>query len=94
MVLIRSGLRSLRRPSTTVAALVAALAAFPARADLGWYFQSPVTETARSIERLHDFIFWICVVIFVGVFGTMFYSLFKHRKSVSSANTPARTSGR
>ena len=27
------------------------------------------------------FIFWICAVIFVGVFGVMFYSLFKHRKS-------------
>jgi cytochrome c oxidase subunit II len=25
---------------------------------------------------------WICVVIFVGVFGVMFYSLFKHRKSI------------
>ena len=28
------------------------------------------------------YIFWICVVIFIGVFGVMFYSLFKHRKSV------------
>jgi len=41
-----------------------------------------VTQNARIITELHDFIFWICVVIFVGVFGTMFYSLFKHRKSV------------
>jgi cytochrome c oxidase subunit 2 len=31
---------------------------------------------------LHLFIFWICVVIFVAVFGVMFYSIFKHRKSV------------
>jgi len=82
MVRIRSGLRSLRRPSTLIAAGLAALATMPAWADSSWYFQTPVTETARDIERLHDFIFWICVVIFVGVFGTMFYSLFKHRKSV------------
>jgi cytochrome c oxidase subunit 2 len=47
-----------------------------------WYFQSPATPVAREIITLHDLIFWICVVIFVGVFGTMFYSLFRHRKSV------------
>ena len=25
---------------------------------------------------------WICLVIFVGVFGVMFYSVLKHRKSL------------
>jgi len=59
--------------------LVASGSAF---ADSSWYFQTPATPIAREIETLHDLIFWICVVIFVGVFGTMFYSLFKHRKSV------------
>jgi cytochrome c oxidase subunit II len=48
----------------------------------GWYFQSPATPVAQEIITLHDLIFWICVVIFVGVFGTMFYSLWRHRKSV------------
>jgi cytochrome c oxidase subunit 2 len=47
-----------------------------------WNFQPPVTPIAEQIIWLHDFIFWICVVIFIGVFGVMFYSLFKHRKSV------------
>ena len=47
-----------------------------------WNFQPPVTTIADQIIGLHDFIFWICVVIFIGVFGVMFYSLFKHRKSV------------
>ena len=47
-----------------------------------WYFQSPATPVAQEIITLHDLIFWICVVIFVGVFGTMFYSLWRHRKSV------------
>jgi cytochrome c oxidase subunit 2 len=44
-------------------------------------FQDPVTEVARDIYGLHMLIFWICVAIFVGVFGVMFYSIFKHRKS-------------
>lgn len=47
-----------------------------------WYFQTPVTSVAREIVTLHDLIFWICVAIFIGVFGTMFYSLWRHRKSV------------
>jgi len=83
MARIRPKIRSLQRPSTIVAAAAGALAAMPARAAYWeWYFQPPVTGNARIITELHDFIFWICVVIFVGVFGTMFYSLFKHRKSV------------
>ena len=31
---------------------------------------------------LNIYIFWVCVVIFIAVFGVMFYSIFKHRKSV------------
>jgi len=44
-------------------------------------FQDPVTKIAEEIYDLHMLIFWICVVIFVVVFGVMFYSIFKHRKS-------------
>lgn len=40
-----------------------------------------VTKIAAEQGWLNDFIMVICVVIFVGVFGTMFYSIFKHRKS-------------
>ena len=54
-------------------------AAFAARE---WNLQPPVTPIARQMFDLHLFIFWICVVIFVAVFGVMFYSIFKHRKSV------------
>ena len=39
-------------------------------------------RSPREIIDLHSLIFWICVVIFVGVFGTMFCSLYHHRKSV------------
>ena len=47
-----------------------------------WNFQPPVTEIARQQMDLHNYIMLICAVIFVGVFGVMFYSIFKHRKSV------------
>ena len=47
-----------------------------------WNLQPPVTPIARQMYDLHYFIFWICVVIFVAVFGVMFYSMFKHRKSL------------
>jgi cytochrome c oxidase subunit 2 len=44
--------------------------------------QDPQTSIARDIYSLHTLILWICVVIFVAVFGAMFYSIFKHRKSL------------
>jgi cytochrome c oxidase subunit 2 len=47
-----------------------------------WNLQPPVTPLARQMFDLHAYIFWACVVIFVVVFGAMFYSIFKHRKSV------------
>lgn len=48
----------------------------------------PVTEIAADQRWLHYFMLWICTLIFVGVFGVMFYSIFKHRKSkgAKSAN--------
>lgn len=52
-----------------------------ARAEYGLNFQRPVTEVAHEIYDLHMLIFWICVVIFIGVFSVMFYSLWAHRKS-------------
>ncbi len=41
----------------------------------------PVTPISTQIYGLHMYILWICVVIFVIVFGAMFYSIFKFRKS-------------
>ena len=40
-----------------------------------------VTEVGANIYDLHMWIFWICVVIGIMVFGVMFYSIFAHRKS-------------
>ena len=44
--------------------------------------QAPVTGIAAYIYSLHNWMLLICLIIFVGVFGVMFYSVFKHRKSL------------
>ena len=41
----------------------------------------PVTKIAAEHQWLHYFMLVICAVIFVGVFGVMFYSIVRHRKS-------------
>ena len=43
--------------------------------------QPPVTEIAGQIHSLHTLMLLICLLIFLGVFGVMFWSVFKHRKS-------------
>jgi cytochrome c oxidase subunit 2 len=45
-------------------------------------FQVPVTSVAADIYQLHNWMMAICLVIFVAVFGVMFYSILKHRKSL------------
>jgi cytochrome c oxidase subunit 2 len=39
------------------------------------------TRIAEELQWLHWFMMAICVVIFLAVFGVMFYSILKHRKS-------------
>ena len=53
-----------------------------AEAAREYNLQPPVTPVARQMYDLHAFIFWICVAIFVVVFAVMFYSIFRHRKSI------------
>lgn len=51
---------------------------------LQWNMPEGVTEISREVYGLHMLIFGICVVIGIGVFGVMFYSVFKHRKSLGA----------
>jgi cytochrome c oxidase subunit II len=44
--------------------------------------RAPVSEIARQIYDLHMLIVYVCLAIMVVVFSVMFYSLYKHRKSV------------
>ena len=41
----------------------------------------PVTRIAAEQQWLHNMMLYICGAIFVAVFGVMFYSIWKHRKS-------------
>lgn len=43
---------------------------------------APVTKIGEQQVWLHNFMLIVCLVIFVAVFGVMFYSIIKHRKSV------------
>jgi cytochrome c oxidase subunit II len=80
MVCIRRAVGALRRQWTVGAAFLATAPQVALASQ--WNFQTPVTPLAREQYDLHAYIFWICVAIFIGVFGVMFYSLLKHRKSV------------
>jgi len=44
-------------------------------------FPVAATKIMAEIHWLHWMMLVICSVIFIGVFGVMFYSIFKHRKS-------------
>ncbi|WP_428299874.1 cytochrome c oxidase subunit II [Hydrogenophaga sp.] len=65
---------------TSVAAQVKDLPGGPAVNQLN--FHPPVTRIAVEQHWLHWFMMGLCAVIFVIVFGVMFYSILKHRKSV------------
>jgi len=72
------------------AAAVAALLPMAASAQQGGpsrlqlNLQEPVTKVASQIFDLHTLMMVIIMVIFVGVFGVMFYSIYAHRKSVGA----------
>jgi cytochrome c oxidase subunit 2 len=73
--------KHLPKKMARTAALVAVLVPALALAAKEYNLQAPVTAIATQIFDLHIYIMWICVVIFVGVFAVMFYSIFAHRKS-------------
>jgi cytochrome c oxidase subunit II len=45
---------------------------------------TPVTIIAQQIQGLHYFMMAICLLIFIAVFSVMFYSIWKHRKSLGA----------
>ncbi|NND00883.1 MAG: cytochrome c oxidase subunit II [Gammaproteobacteria bacterium] len=73
--------KAFKRLSAIGTLLTGLLVSSVSQAEYRLNLQDPVTEVARDIYGLHMLIFWICVAIFVAVFGVMFYSIFKHRKS-------------
>ncbi len=60
---------------------LSALGAAASAHALEWYFQTPGSQLARDIDHLHQYVMWLIIVIFVGVFGFMFWACYAHRKS-------------
>lgn len=62
-------------------ALFVALLSAVTQAD--WTLNMPqgVTDISAEVYNLHMLTFWVCVGIGVVVFGVMFYSIIKHRRS-------------
>jgi len=48
----------------------------------GLDLQPAATKLAAHLQDLHYILLALCLVIFIAVFGVMFYSILKHRKSV------------
>ncbi len=61
--------------------ILTALGLGTAQADYTLNLMKGVTKVSNDIYDLHMLILWICVAIGIGVFGTMFYSIYHHRKS-------------
>ncbi len=52
-----------------------------AQAEMRLNLQEPITELGQKVYDLHLLMTIVCGVIFVAVFGVMFWSVFVHRKS-------------
>jgi cytochrome c oxidase subunit 2 len=63
------------------ALVTAALASSSALADYAVDILPPASPMAQDAYDLHWGILWVCVAIFFIVFGAMFWSVFKHRRS-------------
>jgi cytochrome c oxidase subunit 2 len=84
-------MRSLwHRAALRLALILGAALAFPAWAvnDLKggpavnqFNLHPPASAIADDQQWLHNYMLIICTVIFIAVFGVMFYSIFKHRRS-------------
>ena len=57
------------------------LISLPTLASYDVNIPQPASPIAQQIYGLHMYILWVCATIFVVVFGLMFYSIFKFRKS-------------
>ncbi|MBS0498048.1 MAG: cytochrome c oxidase subunit II [Gammaproteobacteria bacterium] len=73
----------MRSKSAVTLAGVSALALYSSMAVGSKYnLPEPQSVIAKDIYDQHILLLWICLVIFIGVFGVMFYSVLKHRKSL------------
>jgi len=87
LILLLSGLGALQAqecPSNKMEGNVCLPANFPVEADPVRYqlnLTEGQTRLSHDVYNTHMLILWICVGIGVVLFGTMFYSIYHHRKS-------------
>jgi cytochrome c oxidase subunit II len=75
------GMKVTRTRVISALAGLAGIASSSGAHAVAWYFQSPGSQMAADIDWLHRLVMWLILVIFIGVFGTMFYACYAHRKS-------------
>jgi cytochrome c oxidase subunit II len=76
--------KALRCWPALLATALAALTATPVAGTYDVNIPPPATPIANQIYDLHMGIIWVCIGIFVVVFGAMFYSVLKFRKSLGA----------
>ena len=79
---MRNKLAKIFAALTTAATALSLMIPATAFADYKLNLQTPNSALGHTIYDLHTVITWICVAIFIVVFGFMFYAVFAHRKSV------------
>lgn len=52
-----------------------------ASAEYGLNLPKGASDYSGQVYDMHMMVLWICVIIGIGVFGAMFYTIFAHRKS-------------
>jgi cytochrome c oxidase subunit II len=80
LVFFRGTARASVMKKLLVGALAMALCGLAMAAE--WNLQPAASKIAEDIHWLHEAIMLLVIVLFVGVFGVMFWSCYAHRKSV------------
>jgi cytochrome c oxidase subunit 2 len=70
----------MKNRATRLFAALSITASLSCLADYQLNLQEPVNDIGRRIYDLHTFLLWICLAIFIVVFGAMFYAIAVHRK--------------
>jgi cytochrome c oxidase subunit 2 len=73
--------KSLRRALSSLWGAALLLGAGNSFAEYPLNLTPGVTEISHKVYDLHMMIFWLCVVVCLGVFAVLIYSIFTHRKS-------------
>ena len=74
--------RGVAKGTALIFALVVGSAFSGLALALEWNLQPAGSRLAAEIHDLHEYVMILCTLIFVGVFGFMFYACWAHRKSV------------